>query len=325
MQAPKPYSLFKPNKKDKIISYLNNMFLIFGLYFGFHVKSGRTKYILRSIAIFQSLFLYSSGIYIIIKNSHELSAFSLFLIQHLIYSIQFARLKEGSTLYDISQDLRVIDIGLKVWNESYNMDLKLLVSYTLLFVYRISTTFFFGIHGNIVEAIPLVLLLSGLDVSRFVYSFMFYAINCRLKKLGKLLLDENADVITIQFLYKSIVDIAENFKNEYNIIVSIALSLLTIDSLLQKMVHIWNFTKVSSNVVLILTTSVSRKAKLRLRRKRLRANPTSVFLNLHNNLNQLFNGRFCDDGHSLQFTSLSEKYHKHCFISKKNLLQSVIF
>lgn len=146
-------------------------------------------------------------------------------IQYFMCALMLNLIKDDSTFLNLYQDLRIIDLGLKVDHAFYNLEVKLLLSILACLCLRIiiaighCTYLTFCVTSDWRHVMYLHTLF-GLIVILITCSFMFFAINSRLKNLVSLLKAENSDFLSIQYLYKSIVDIAEKHKAAFDPVVS---------------------------------------------------------------------------------------------------------
>lgn len=204
--------------------------IMLGLNFGFiKVKCFKYKYISPvSVTIQCSFYMILAGNLLLrgISDVFGRVWYIAFFVRYYVYAIMLSFIKEELTFCNLFHDLRTIDLGLKVNHASYNLEVKLLLIVFTFLCFRLSITLSYCLYFNIVicelkwNAFVYFFTYFAMDILLTTCAFMFYAINCRLKKLTMLVMAENSDFISKQYLYKSIVDIAEQHKAAISPVVS---------------------------------------------------------------------------------------------------------
>lgn len=212
-----------------LIFVYKTLHILFGLDLGFmKFKSCRVKIAPKIVAVIQCIF------HCIFAGKHLFRTdmpiffgirFSFFLLHYFMCALMLTFIKYDSTFCNLFHDLRTIDLGLKVNHASYNLEVKLMLSMFTCLLFKISLGVNYCMYFTFCaitswNSVLFVLALFASDVILITCAFMFYAINSRLKKLVSLLKAENSDFLSTQYLYKSIVDIAERHKVAFDPVVS---------------------------------------------------------------------------------------------------------
>lgn len=211
-----------------LVFFYKVSFIIFGLDFGFIEFKTLGGKMQKIISFVQCVLVSAITLLLNYLQNHVIVTWYFnFIIQYLIYVLILMRIKKEATLFNIIHDLRTIDLGLKVNHASYKLEIKLFIVISVCFTYRILMTLYFywvtltcG-HQKITNSSLYFLVLMALDVVRLSYAYTFYAISCRLKELGSLLTTKQSGFLSVQYLYRYIVDIAEHHKEAFAPVVRI--------------------------------------------------------------------------------------------------------
>lgn len=228
---PKTNLLYREKQKAfKCLVILYKMFnIVYGLHFGFTKFNMFKINISPKIVVIIQCTFYSAlvGTFIIHSTSplDSIIWFITFFLQYSLCTLLLTFIKEDSTFCKLLHDLQTIDIGLKVNSASYNLEAKLLLSIFTCLLIRISLSLLhcmlFKLCDSLSWSLTLYLFIFfGVDVVLLTCAFMFYAINCRLEKLESLVMAESSNFLSMQHLYKSIVDLAEKHKAGFSPLVS---------------------------------------------------------------------------------------------------------
>lgn len=212
-----------------VIFFYKIINIVFGLNFGF-IKFKCFKYNISLIcAIIQCTF------YMILAGnsiSHSTTPqptkiwYIYLLVRYLTGVLLLSFIKEELTFCNLFHDLRTIDLGLKANHASYNLEVKLLLLIFTHMCFRLTVSSLYCFYFELLLCISKwngfihFFVFYSLDVLLITCGFMFYAINCRLKKLAALVMAESSNFLSKQYLYKSIVDIAEQHKTGIGLVVS---------------------------------------------------------------------------------------------------------
>lgn len=111
---------------------------MFGLYFGF-IKF-KLRISPKIVLTLQCIFYCMAGKFLFysIMSQEFFIGIITFLLQYFICALLLTFVKEDLTFCNLFNDLRTIDIGLKVNNVSYNLEIKLLLSIITCLLFRIS-------------------------------------------------------------------------------------------------------------------------------------------------------------------------------------------
>lgn len=167
---------YKTRKNKKIKKYINIINIIAKIFA-----------ILLSILICGLHSIYFCVFYTIIDSFvreeliwYLLIWYSVFFIQHLLYVFILTRIKEEKTFCTLIQDLRAIDLGLKIHYASYNLEIKLFISVFVCFLCRVLLYFAYCIHFETCvfnwKVFLLYLVFVASDVVHVTYAFMFYVL-----------------------------------------------------------------------------------------------------------------------------------------------------
>lgn len=220
-------SLF--NDKNNTYKYLiliyKTFHIVFALHFGFFsLKSYKFKLFL----VLQCTFYCTLAVNTLFSN--ELSFFYalrclLYIFQYFMCVLMLTCIKNNSTFCNLFHDLRTIDSGLKVNHASYKFESNLFLSIIAALCYRLSSFLlhcvFLGLCNFSIWTLVLYsCIFFAMEVVLITCSAMFYGIKYRLKILASLVKAENSDFLSLQHLYKAIVDIAEKHKAAISPVVS---------------------------------------------------------------------------------------------------------
>lgn len=232
-RIPKSNSLFYKSD-DKPFKYLVFLYklsqILYGVDFGFFqfVISG-IKIIPKVLAVVQCIIVICAKVII---NRDRINSSVVGMLWNYLYDAEYffyvlilVFIKKENTFYNLLQDIRTIDLGLKVDHASYNLEIKLFCIIAMCIANRVVLLILFcvfnEIHIPFLNSITYLIVVTATDMVRVTYAFMLYAISCRLKVIVSLLKDKQSRVLSIQYLYKSIIDVATQHKVSLDLVVCI--------------------------------------------------------------------------------------------------------
>lgn len=175
------------------------------------------KCIMLSVVCVQQIYLHE-GIFRTLWFCLHL-VFYLFSVSYLSFS------KTDATFCNLHVELQKIDTKLKVDDASYNLEIKIMLTILACVIHRlVSTLFFCVLTDNCLKpywaSFIFLLLFNCLAICFVCYMFIFLSANCRLKTLSLALETTETNFISLQCIYKMLVDITEKYKNAFDPIVS---------------------------------------------------------------------------------------------------------
>lgn len=219
-------SLYYSNNKpfNRLVVAYKLTHILFGLDFGFiEIELWGIKKLQKALAVVQcivgillNIFSYNS------KNPNPLHLWWYFMAiaQYVVYVIILILIKKENTVSNLFQDIKAIDIGLRVNHASFNLEIKLFCTLVICVAYQLLVSFrYYYLQNSLFNSILHVSVLATIDLVRVTYAFMFYVIYCRLKVITLLLKEKQSGFLSIQYLYRSIVDVAEQHKNAFDFVV----------------------------------------------------------------------------------------------------------
>jgi hypothetical protein len=200
--------------------------ILFGLDYGFlQVKSRKFRMFLKLIPIPKALVLFAYIVYGLIDVENSFLSWYVFEIIICIVFI-IITLSCRYTYFDFQADLHSFDREIKADSASYRFDLKIVTFITAVWLYIVSQTILYRYfvnknHIDISIEVLYVVFTFGSDFVRTTYVFVFSSTYWRITQLKMFVKIDNSQITTCQYLYKSIADITDKAKANYNIVVSI--------------------------------------------------------------------------------------------------------
>ncbi|KAL0861546.1 hypothetical protein ABMA27_009054 [Loxostege sticticalis] len=129
-----------------------------------------------------------------------------------------------NTFHDYLTDLYSFDAEIEVNSSTYRVETKIIVWFLIAFVFIISMGIincFVGIPFcklSIYVQLVFYGVLVGLAIVHIVYTFVFYSGYLRLKNFTSFVKDDGTDIISCQYLYKSVAGMIENAKKSFDVV-----------------------------------------------------------------------------------------------------------
>lgn len=218
--------------KEKMIHILPKFYkclqILTGINFGFiKFESFKIKCIANIFSLLQ-VGSFSVACMIQTYNDVERNVFwrhMIYLIQNILYVLVFMFMSTDTTLAGCLLVFRNFDSKLRIDPQSYNLEIKNLLTVFVFVLAKIVCTFILCYvfemclpgYGKNMFYFAIILLR---DLVILVNMFVFYVVNCRLTKFIKLLEMDNVSIISFHRLYKVIADIALKLKRAYDSVVS---------------------------------------------------------------------------------------------------------
>ncbi|KAL0811929.1 hypothetical protein ABMA28_009335 [Loxostege sticticalis] len=129
-----------------------------------------------------------------------------------------------NTFHDYLTDLYSFDAEIEVDSSTYRVETNIIVWFLIAFVFIISMGIincFVGIPFcklSIYVQLIFYGVLVGLAIVHIVYTFVFYSGYLRLKSFTSFVKDDGTDIISCQYLYKSVAGMIENAKKSFDVV-----------------------------------------------------------------------------------------------------------
>lgn len=231
--APKTSnSVTKNNKRDQfkiVIVFFKIHHILFGIDFGFFMfRSNKIKVIAKCLSIAQCLmYCFSCLRSIFYPNVHKRFFWYTIVIVRYVCSVAFLSLsKRDATFCNLFHDLEIVDQGLNVDPGSLNLDVKIVLAAIISISYRLTVGYAYCVVTgscvlSIYNKLLLMFILESADFVLIAYTFVFYTIYCRLRKLLSVLETSNCDIVSLHRIYKALMDVTDKQKSAFDLIVSI--------------------------------------------------------------------------------------------------------
>lgn len=190
----------------------------------FEYKSAKAKVFWKLITVLCSASIIGLGL-ILMEHRGTLPWFLINFSYYFINVLFLICISSNKTVCQLHRDLQAIDTKLRVSSASYKLEIKLMSCAIFGIVLQIIMyTLFCGEKKDCVR--PLIIryvflwLMVSLNIVPLSCAFAFYSLTCRLWRFLSILQTENRDNMSMQLIYKSIVDLAEMQKSASSPMVS---------------------------------------------------------------------------------------------------------
>lgn len=199
--------------------------------FGFYEhKSWEKRVFLKLFTIIQCFFMCFVCLFCLHhRNSVVLIAWvSFYLFHYFLNALILVLFNPDKTFYKLHQDLESIDVMLRADNASYSLEKKILCVILVDFGLRAVLAVCYCVMSDlclkpIISAVIYMAVFYSLDLVHITCGFVYYSVYCRLKSLKSVLMIANLDYPSLQFTYKSIVELIEMYKSTFDPLVSVSI------------------------------------------------------------------------------------------------------
>lgn len=191
-----------------------------GLDFGFfEQKSYKQRFFWKILTAVISVFYICLVLILMDFTRQHLPGAILYLCNYFLHVLLLTSTSQNKTFSQLHCDLKQIDIKLQKSSASFNLEKKLLACSMFNAVLMYTVYFIYCVHRNnclrpvLARYIFLWLVVLAVNMICVSYTFAFYALSCRLKNLACVLKTDHRDTLSMKFIYKSIVELAEMQKS----------------------------------------------------------------------------------------------------------------
>ncbi|KAL0861548.1 hypothetical protein ABMA27_009056 [Loxostege sticticalis] len=172
------------------------------------------------------------------KNNKTVFTYSAFLLDVLVfYAFTLTLVVVKNTFHDFQTDLHSFDAEIEVDSSDCKVDYMILSCFSILFLYRFVTiliscflfNFLVGCEFDMYAMVIYSNMLIGSDTVLVVYAFVFYSAYLRLKNFTFFVNGLGVDVVSCQYLYKSVADMIEKVKKSFDVVLILTLLANTTD------------------------------------------------------------------------------------------------
>ncbi|KOB67056.1 Gustatory receptor 14 [Operophtera brumata] len=147
------------------------------------------------------------------------------IIHYFLNVISLVLFNPNKTFYRLFFELDSVDLKLKANSTSFNIEIKILLIMILhLFFRTIIACFYCFFYDACLKpdgsAFLFLSLVACLYLVHITYGFLFYSIYCRLRTFASILRTASSDFSSLQQTYRSIVELTEAFKTEFDPVVA---------------------------------------------------------------------------------------------------------
>lgn len=231
--TPKVNFLVKSKTETKpISSTMKYLFLlyhvVFALDFGFiKFKSPRTKKLFKLLTFCQSTACILAFFYGYLHEDTDSRHAWFYLDTVIFYICTIIVLLMKDTYYDFQLDLHSFDAEIQVDSDSYKSHYVLFFCCLSQWILRCSITIVISKMNMSFSPVfqwGHTAAMYGFNSVLVIYAFLFVSVYCRMKKFTSYVQNQDTDVVSCHYLYKSIVDIAERAKKTFDLVVSILIT-----------------------------------------------------------------------------------------------------
>lgn len=190
----------------------------------FEQKSFGARLFWRIITVLRLVFFV--GLDLILLDYGEFLPWLIFYFSYYFINVFILMsLSPNNTFYQLHCDLKNIDIQLQKSSSSYKLEIKIVSCAIVDIVLKFVAYTLFCMEKNycvrpVVARYVFLWLIISVGTVQLSCTFAFYSLFCRLKHFSFILQTENRDNLSMQFIYKSIVDLAEIQKSAFSPMVS---------------------------------------------------------------------------------------------------------
>ncbi|CAG9793585.1 unnamed protein product [Diatraea saccharalis] len=234
----------KSSKSDSIPKSLRYIFVFFqiiaALDFGFvRVTSGRQKYLLKFLAFMQSSVIVTWICCLVVSNPNFEAVWLISAsLKYFIFVVVLLSTKYSYC--DFQNDLCFFDKEINTDSVSYRLDIKMIMSLIVVVICLVLKYVFLSkaleaggggylLHFFLFDILYSIVTVS-LDFVRVTYFLLFTCSRWRIEKFIKFVNQDNANIVSCQYLYKNIADVTEKAKGNFNLVFIITLMYNTIST-----------------------------------------------------------------------------------------------
>lgn len=201
--------------------------VVFALNFGFtQFQSSRLKRTDKLLSFIQASVLFVTFTYLFFYSHSNPYSTWYFLDVAIYYIFAIILLASKNSYHDFQLDLYAFDSEIGMDSSKYKVEHKMFLACFILFIFKCSLFASYCVYYQNYCNFPVWIMcgyfiaMLGVNIVILSYAFLFQSVHYRMKKFMSFVKNDNTDVVSCHYLYKTLVEVTEKMKKSYDLVVS---------------------------------------------------------------------------------------------------------